>query len=79
MHTTVPSNVGDQQELTEGLEPEEQEETPGSLQQEVYVDLEIYDNEYYTCDSNSDGEGLFVLTDFNDGKVLKTGKVQGTE
>ena len=52
------------------LEPEEQEETPGSLQQE-YIDLEMYDNKYYTCDSWSDGEGLFALTDFNNGEDCK--------
>ena len=54
MHTTAPSGMGEQQDLKEdpalALEPEEQEEIPGSLQQEEYVDLEIYNNQYYTCD-----------------------------
>ena len=47
------------------LEPEKQEKTPGSSQQEEYVDLEMYNNEYYTCDNGSDGERLFALTDFD--------------
>ena len=68
------SVVGDQQDLTEdpavSLEPEKQEETLGSPQQEEYVDLEIYNNKYYTCDSDSDSEGLFALTDFNDSEDM---------
>ena len=33
--------------------------------QEEYIDLEIYDNDYYTWESGSDREGLFALTDFD--------------
>ena len=72
MHTAALSDVGDQQDLTEHpamrLEPEDQERTSGSLQQEKYIDLEMYNKKYYTCDSDSDSEGLFALTDFNDGE-----------
>ena len=61
VHTATSSDVDEQQELKEDpvldLEPKEQEE---------YVDLEIYNNKYYTCDSESDSEGLFALTDFDD-------------
>ena len=30
--------------------------------------METYNNENYTHNSDSDGEGLFALTDFNDDK-----------
>ena len=69
-HTAVLSDMGEQQDLNEdpalALDNEGQEETPGSSQQDKYVDLERYNNEYYTQDSRSDGEGLFTFTDFND-------------
>ena len=45
---------------------EEQEETLGSPQQDEYVDLEMYNNKYYTHDSGSNGKGLFALTDFDE-------------
>ena len=48
------------------LDEEEQGETPGSPLQEEYIDLEMYNNKYYTQESGSDGEGLFALTEVNE-------------
>ena len=48
------------------LELEEQKETPESSQQEEYINLETYNNKYYTCNSRSNSERLIALTDFTD-------------
>lgn len=47
------------------LDTEPEDSDPVSPQQEEYVNLEMYDNKYYTCDSDSDNERLYALTDYN--------------
>ena len=55
----------EQQDLVDdpadGLELKDYKETSGLPQQEEYVDMEMYNNKYYTCDSGSDSEVLFSL------------------
>lgn len=56
-------DLGDKPILEPDAEPEDSELV--SSQQKEYVNLETYYNEYYTCDSESDDEGLYALTDYN--------------
>ena len=37
--------------------------------QEEYIDLEMYENKYYTQESGSDGEGLFAFTEVDDNEL----------
>ena len=63
-HTAAPLDVDGQQVLEEILcwiWSLRNRRRPQGLQQEEYVYLEMYNNEYYTCNSESDGEGLFAL------------------
>ncbi|KAG5349322.1 hypothetical protein C0989_004626 [Termitomyces sp. Mn162] len=75
-HTAAQSDVGEanhgQEEEPAEAEADEVVESDGTQEHgEEYVDLEMYDNEYYTC--GSDSEGLSTLCQHKTKNVLSLG------
>ncbi|KAG6860428.1 hypothetical protein C0995_011238 [Termitomyces sp. Mi166 len=65
-HTTMPTNVDKANNEQENVPAKEEadnafEDSEENDIEKEYVDLEMYENKYYTCDSDS--KALFALTD----------------